>query len=265
MFGSLLDSVRSLSTVNYDPHAIATTAIALNRYHQSGAILIQDSALEERLLPALEANEAIEAVALFGFRDQLRMVFHMSLKGIPVEALLVIQPTNVTWENEQHTMTFSYELERIEPLTQTTKITIAALKTLIKKTLPFGGIIGAIAGYVAGKATNKLGLATISTMDGLTEKGIQFEEGLITVNLEAQSELAPLWKKLDTEQLTGGSIVAALLKWSGTPDSVAAMFTATGLKADREGLHLQLELTPQAKAIFEGTAALYQSGAKKEE
>jgi hypothetical protein len=43
------------------------------------------------------------------------------------------------------------------------------------------------------------------------------------------------------------------------------MFTASGLQADREGLHLQLELTPQAKAIFEGTAALYQSGTKKED
>ena len=175
-----------------DPEATAATAIALDRFRRTGELLVGDGVLEERIAPAvIDAHEGIDAVAVYGFSDHIRLVLVVRVEGCQFEVLCTIKPSGCSWGPE-YQLRFDLDVVRwtyVGP----GRLAVSLVKSAITGAIPFGSIVNALGKLAVDRAVRDMGLATASRWEGLTDRGVTIEGSKATVDLRVQPELALLW------------------------------------------------------------------------
>ena len=233
-----------------DPEGVAAAAVALDRFRKTGEFLVMDSLLESRIMPAVEAHPNIDAAVLFGFQDQLRLLLVLRIMGQPFEVMCSLTPTACSW-GPSFSMSFDFAIIRWECLGTRGKVAAAGLRQAIAAMIPFGGIVNALGSRALDHTVKQMGVAQLHNWDGLTDRGVSVAERCATVDLRAQPELAPLWTDAAADR---GGLIEFVAGATGVPSQAADLFTISGIRADREGLHLAATLSPVAAKLFEASA-----------
>jgi stage V sporulation protein SpoVS len=233
-----------------DPEGAAAAAVALDRFTKTGEFLVLDSLLESRLAPALEATQGIDTAVVFGFRDHLRLLLVMSVKGEPFEVLCSLQPHGCSW-GPDYWLSFEFEILRWECLGRKGKIAATGLRQAIGALIPFGGIVNALGAVAVDQAVKQMGVARLNEWSGLNDRGVSISGQVATVDLRAQPELAPLWS---AKVASPGGLLQMVANAVGAPTQAAQLFSINSTRADREGLYLAASLSPIGTKMFEATA-----------
>ena len=257
---TITDSVQKVSNFasskkeSFDFETIAYIANAFQHYKATGEILIQDASVEKTIIPAIEKLDFVDAAALFGFKDHLLLLLHTRIKGQAVEAFIKISPSAILWKENNHQLVFSYSIERIEILNKAVKLTLDTAKDALLEMIPFGKLFGALASYAMGKTVKSVGLVLLDELPALSEQGVELKNGIATVSLDKQPFLSPLWLAPDLSFLP---VSTTLLPESlSTSVSIAEMIKPEKIRMNREGIHINVKLSPTCEKVFSLIAEL---------
>ena len=174
--------------------------------------------------------------------------------GEPFELLCLLRPCLGTWQ-PKYTLEFDYELLRWECVNSRVNSETVVLKQTLAALIPFGGLVNALGSLAVDHTVKQMGMARLEGWDGLTERGVTMKKGWAELDLEAQPELAPLW----TDPLEARPLLQAAARHLQQPRCAADLFKLSGVRADREGIHLKAEFTKAGKMLFEASAGTARS------
>ena len=251
--GAMERARRAAALAVRDPESTAAAAIALDRFRRSSEFLVGDAILEERVAPAVvDAHDSIDAVAIYGFADHIRLLLVVRVEGCPFEVLCALKPAGCSWGPE-YQLRFDLDVVRwtyVGP----GKFAFSLAKSAITAVIPFGSIVNALGKLAVDRAVRDMGLATAARWEGLTERGVTVDGSKATVDLRVQPELALLWSNPIDDHVGLKRILTDVVD---IPTEVSEWFAIRDMRADREGLHLKAELTPACHRVFEVTAGLF--------
>lgn len=251
MFTSLLGSATSaIKNAHFSPQELAAVSLAFERYSRSGDFLIDDAYLESRLEPALASREEVTDFALFGMKDHLRCIARGRVLRQDVEGMVVIRPVDVHW-GTYFRFVFDVEIVRWEVEGAPSRLAGIALRKAVAAFLPLGGVLNIIGAAAINKAGKSAGLAQLKAIDGLSDRGLTWQNSRATVDLTAQPELEFFFQE------HGGGLLSAASSALGMGTSMATQLKVTDLEADRSGLLLKATLSPSAHAAFSTTAQAF--------
>jgi len=238
------------------PGLLGDVAAAVAEIRRSGEILVDDSLLEHYLASWLESQPGIEAAALYGFQNTLRLVIQSKVAGATAEITIELRAEPVIWKEYTHQLVFAYSMLTVDHKGKVTR----TIKTIAAEALGLiAPCVGLIASFVIGKVAQGFAVAKIKDLVALDTEGITVDGGKAVVDLDVFSQTHRLlWYR--SRLLDDHPRSARLLKLEDV--SLGQLFALKGLSISRDGIRAQVETSEKGKEVIERASMALSGGAK---